>query len=147
MDAQDLAQELKGSWSREYGSADDFFHLPTVEFREVEAGGRLWRVRGLSAGERDSYEASMLKGQGANQSVDMSHARAKLIALGTVDATGQRIFKDTDVARISRKPAAVLEPLFQAIRDLSGMSDADIAELTGNSSGPDDDSSSLSPDI
>lgn len=141
-DATELAESLLVSSNGHFASADDFFHLPDVEYKIVVIRGHSFRCRGLTAGERDVYESGQLEGKGKDQRVNLENARAKLIALGVVDEQGRRLFKDTEVAKIARKPAKDLNPLFETIMELSGMTEADVEELTGNSTDPNDNSSS-----
>jgi hypothetical protein len=95
-------------------------------------------VRGLTIGERDAYEGACLveksfKGRVA-QTVTTENMRARLLALCLVDESGTRLFAETkaDLAVLAKLPADVGEPLFEAARVESGMSEKDIEELKGN---------------
>ena len=83
-------------------------------------------VRGLTARERDSFEASI--GAAAN----LENLRARLVVLCLVDDEGKRIFKDTDAKALGEKNAQVVNRLFEECRVMSGMTDADVVELEGN---------------
>lgn len=91
------------------------------------------RVRALTVGERDRYEADMLEGKGKNQKVNLTNARAKLIQLAVIDENGEPMFTKAEASVIAQKSSAAIEPLFEAARRLSAMTDDDIEELTGNS--------------
>lgn len=91
------------------------------------------KVRGLTAGERDKYESEMLEGKGKNQVVNLANARAKLIVLCCIDEEGKQLFTKQEMTVVATKSAAALEPLFDAARRLSAMTEQDMEELTGNS--------------
>lgn len=97
-----------------------------------EWGGEV-RVRGLTGTERDRYESSLLqerKGGGYKQ--NLRNARTRLVVLGCVDDQGRRLFNDGDIEALAARSAAALERVFAAIREMSGMTEADIEELTEN---------------
>lgn len=101
------------------------------------------KVRGLTAAERDKYESEMLEGKGKNSRINLSNARAKLLVLCCRNEDGSRMFSSAEMSALANKSAAALEPLFDAARRLSAMSEEDIEELTGNSeTGPTSDSPS-----
>lgn len=122
--------------------------LPRATIDLPDLGGAVI-VRGLTAAERDAYEASMVqmrKGRGALNEESMRTARARIVQMGAINEDGSPLFAPADIAQIGNLPAAAVERLFDAIRRLSGMSDADIEELAGNSAGgPNGDSRSGSP--
>lgn len=113
------------------------------ELVDVPEWGGAVRVRGLTAGEWDAVENSMVVTKGKSQSVTYADFRAKLVARGCVDAAGARLFTDEDTTALSAKSAAAIGRLAEAITRLSKKSDEDVEELVGNSSGgPTADSSS-----
>lgn len=95
-------------------------------------------VRGLTIGQRDRYEGACLKEKSVKgklfQSVNTENMRARLLALCLVDADGTREFEESadDMAALAKLPATVGEPLFEAAREESGMSEKDLEELAGN---------------
>lgn len=98
------------------------------KFRDVDVpewGGTV-RVRGLSAAERDSFEASVATTQ------DLSNLRARLVVLSLVDEEGNRLFKDSEATLLGQKNGVVINKLFDVVRELSGMSDADLGVAEGN---------------
>ena len=116
-------------------SAADILRAQDITTEDVavpEWGGTV-RVKALSAGERDAFEASLLEGKGKQQKTNLANVRAKFVARVLVNEQGVRLFTDADVQQLGRKSAAALERVFDVGRRLSGMSDQDVEDLTGNS--------------
>ena len=90
------------------------------------------RIKGLTAKERDAYEQSLTVGKGANQSLNMQNARARLAVMTMVGADNQPLFSRSDVEALGRKSAIALERIFDRARRLSGLTNEDMDELTGN---------------
>lgn len=107
---------------------DDILSAVDLDVKAVEI--KEWKgsvnVRGLTARERDSFEASI----GASANLD--NLRARLVVLTLVDEGGKRLFKDTDAKALGDKNAEVVNRLFDVARQMSGMTDADVNELEGN---------------
>lgn len=95
--------------------------------RVVTVGGLgAVKVQGLTVGERTRFEMSCME----RGKLNPRELREKLVALCLVDEGGRRLLPDDgDRGVLSNLPSAVLEPLFDASRELSGMTDADVAEL------------------
>lgn len=111
----------------------------------VERWGTFVRMKGLTAAQRDRYEASLVKesGQGKKKvtSWQLENARARLVSLCLCDESGNRMFNDNEVQILSNKAADAIEPLFDAARRLSGMTEEDVEELLGNSETSQDEGS------
>ncbi len=105
--------------------------LKTETVAVPEWGGTVL-VRGLTGAERDEYEQSLMVGRGRNRDINIRNARAKLLVLTIVDASGKHVFEDSDIVALGRKSAAALERVFDVARRLSGLSDTDLEELTKN---------------
>ena len=104
------------------------FQAVDLDIKEVpvpEWGGDIC-MRGLTARERDHFEASI--GQAAN----LENLRARLVVLCVCDDKGTRTFKDSDAVELGKKNAQVVNRLFDIARSMSGMSDEDVQELEGN---------------
>lgn len=113
-------------------SADEILDAEDVVFEDVvvpEWGGRTVRVRSLIGTDRDAFEAGIA---GNGKKPNLSDVRAKLLVKAIVNAQGQRLFADGDSGKLGRKNAAALDRLFETARRLSGLSDKDVEELTGN---------------
>lgn len=122
------------------------------ELVEVKEWGGAVYVRALTGAERDAFEQSLVEervvGRGRRQettrTVNMRNARAKLCALTICDEQGERLFTDADVQDLGKKSAAALTRVYEVAARLSGLTDEDMEELTGNSD--DDPSGGLSSD-
>ncbi len=112
-----------------------------LETRDVEAWGGIVRVRALTGTERDALEASTLQGKGKNKDINLSNFRAKLCARAIVDEQGKRLFNDEDIAALGRKSAGELAKVYDVAAELSGISEADVDELTKNSGSDQSDDS------
>lgn len=106
--------------------------IETVELQIPEWGGAVF-VRGMTGHERDKYESSLYQQRGKNQQLNLRNARTKMVVLCTVDQEGKRIFDDKEIGRLSQKSARAIDRIFDLARELSGMTDEDIDELTKNS--------------
>ena len=100
------------------------------ELLEVPEWKGTVRVRGLTGRERDAYESSLLDQRGKNTKANLMNARTKLAVLSIVDSSGARMFTESDIAELSAKSAAGLDRVWNKARELSGMSDSDVEELT-----------------
>lgn len=104
------------------------FKIVDLEVKEVampEWSGSVC-VRGLTARERDQFEASV--GIAAN----LDNLRARLVVLTACDKEGKRIFTDADTEELGEKNSQAVDRLFEVARKMSGMTDADVEELEGN---------------
>jgi hypothetical protein len=123
----------------------------------VPEWGRDIVLQGMSARERDEFEASNLKRaqaksgngagrrRGANVEPDLANFRARLVARHIVEQ-GQRPFANAQGEEIlGEQPAAILDRLFTVAQRLSGFSAEDIQALEGNSDATDADD--LSSDL
>ena len=115
--------------------------IKTEDVSVSEWGGTV-RVRGLDAKQRDEFEAGLIETVGKSQRVTMRNARARLAALSIVDESNAPIFSAADVILLGEKSGAALDRVFAVASRLSGIGDSDMDELTKNSSGQSDDSSS-----
>ena len=116
-----------------YLNRDQILQADDLETRDVEAWGGVVCVRSLTGTERDALEASTLQGKGKNKDVNLSNFRAKLCARAIVDEQGKRVFNDEDIAALGRKSSGELSKVYNVAAELSGISEADVDELTKNS--------------
>jgi hypothetical protein len=105
--------------------------LPTVEM-EVPEWDCWVRVRTLTSGERDNFEAEITAVNGKNTRVNARNIRAKLVAATVVDEEGRPLFGLADVEALSAKSAKALDRIFGRAAELAGMRDADVKELAEN---------------
>ena len=104
-----------------------------TETVEVPEWGGSVLVRGLTGKERDQYEACVFQVKGNKAIYRPDYVRARLVAMSVVDAQGTSLFTDSDVVALSRKGAAALDRVFTVARELSGLTDDDLSEMTKNS--------------
>lgn len=113
--------------------------LPTEDVDVPEWGGAV-RVRGLNALERDRFEQETFAVAG-NEKATWVGARARLVSRTVVGEDGRLLFTKQDVEALGKLSATGLNRVWDVAMRLSGMSKADIEELTKNSEdGHDDDS-------
>lgn len=105
--------------------------LPTEEVNVPEWGGTV-RVRGLSALERDRFEQETFAMAG-NDKATWVGARARLVSRTVVGEDGRLLFTKQDVEALGRLSATGLSRVWDVAMRLSGMSKADMEELTKNS--------------
>lgn len=111
--------------------ADD---LPVEDVPVPEWGGTV-RVQGMTGTARDKFESAMLddKMSGVSKDRAMANYRARLAAATLVDENGKRLFQgDAVVRRLGEKSAQALTRVAEVASRLSGLSDDDVQELTGN---------------
>ncbi|MGH3780699.1 MAG: hypothetical protein ACRDRO_08760 [Pseudonocardiaceae bacterium] len=113
--------------------------IPSDDVTVPEWGGMV-HVVGLTGTERDKMEASVV---GTGKKMNLTNFRARLCSLCIADAEGNRLFSDYDVAALGHKSAAALARVFTAAQRLSGLSDADVDDLAGESE-PDQEGSFIS---
>lgn len=89
-------------------------------------------LRGLTAGERDSFEAQCFVGKGTNREMNFVNLRARLLVRCICDDSGKRLFEDGEIDKIASLPARVVDPLFDVAQRLSGMGAKDVETLSGN---------------
>ena len=89
-------------------------------------------IRGLSARERDSFEASCMPGKGKARALNMENIRARLLVRSICNEVGARLFQDHEADALGTVPASVVDKLFSVAQRLSGLSTNDVEELAGN---------------
>lgn len=114
----------------------DDLKLQTKVVLVPEWGGDVC-IRELTGTERDSYEASIFTPGGVasvnakqkTQRIDLSNARARLVALCLIDDNGQRLYKDNEIYALGKLNARGLDRVYDECRKLSGITDDDQAEI------------------
>ena len=121
---------------------EQILNAKDIETEEVEV--KEWDgsvlVKGLSALERDKWEASVFKQKGKNSEMNWINARAKLVKLTAVDEAGNCIFDAKDIEALGNKSAAALEKVFTVAQRLSGLTKEDMDSLVKNSEDQDENS-------
>jgi hypothetical protein len=113
---------------------DDILNAQDLPFKDVEVpqwGGTV-RIRALNSAERDAFEQSITQFRGNDVDFKMSNIRAKLVALTAVDENGNKLFTLADAEKLGKKSAVVMDKLFQAAQELSGMRQQDLDDAIKN---------------
>lgn len=105
--------------------------IPRERLELPELGGFVY-VKGMSGGERDEFERSCRDPKGRLR----GNVRARLAVRTLVDEDNTRLFTDDDVQMVGRIRVDILQRIFNTAQKLSGISDADVEELGGDSDGP-----------
>ncbi|WP_329550056.1 hypothetical protein OG548_08220 [Streptomyces sp. NBC_01356] len=111
--------------------ADDLLR----EAVEVPEWGGTVLVQGMTGTDRDRFEAQMLNENMSGVAKDkaMERYRARLAAACLVTEDGKRMFRsDPEIKRLGDKSAQALSRVVDVASRLSGLSDGDVEELTGN---------------
>jgi len=112
----------------------------TEEIIVPDWGGSVF-VRGLTGAQRDEFEMQVMEQRGRKQIWNRKDVRARLVVVSVVDEDGELLFSQSDIPAVSKKSARALEPIFDTARRLSGMSVADVKELSKNLKGGQNDGS------
>lgn len=86
-------------------------------------------MAGLDGFGTADFEASTVIQAGNSQRVNMKNLRARLVALCAIGEDGKRLFAEADLKKLGGKSALVMDRLFDAARNLSGMSSRDVEKL------------------
>jgi len=112
---------------------DQFLGSFRRTFREVETPIGTLRIRNLTEGEKQEFEAGSLKADGKLNLSFVRSQRRRLVALCLVDDDGQPLLTDaSDVARLKDVDAAVIVRLFDAATEHCGFSAEEVEELGKN---------------
>lgn len=118
-------------------AADD---LPAEDVEIPEWGGTV-RVRGLTGTERDRLEFQIAAARKEGKDTDI---RAGVAGRCMVDDKGGRMFADSELVKLGAKSGAVLDRLFDKVRELSGMTDEKLKKAAQDfESAPSGDSPSV----
>ena len=117
--------------------------LPRERVAVPEWGGEVY-VRALNGSERDSLEAWMLEMNGKGAQDLYGNMTARLAAMTIVGEDGENLFTLADIQVLGKKSANALRRVVDVAQRLSGVTQADVEELTKNSaSDQSDDSGSV----
>jgi hypothetical protein len=116
---------------RELLTSEKATTIPRERLELPELGGFVF-VKGMTGGERDEFEKSCRDPKGRLR----GNTRARLAVRTVVNEDGTRVFTDDDIQMVGRIRVDVLQKVFNLAQKLSGISDADVEELGGDSDGP-----------
>ena len=126
------------SSSNGYATRDIFLAASQRRYKDVTVAGMKHRIRSLTEGEWSEHQLETL---GVKEGIDREEgirtSDARLIVATVVDADGQLIFKDTDVARLAHCDAGITEPLVRAIRVHCGAAGVEEAKKNSSTDGGD----------
>ena len=106
--------------------------IPREVVEVPEWGGAVW-VYGLTGAERDAFEAETIGEEKKNKRMNFQNLRARLCALAIRDEEGKRVFSRNDVELLGCKSCAGLVRVYDVAQRLSGLTDEDVEQLSGNS--------------
>lgn len=119
-----------------YLSAEEILDAKDLGIEDVDVpewGGTV-RVRGMSGADRDRFEAGFIGNDMKQLSKDkaLEHYRARVAASCIVDEQGKQMFRSSaEIKRLSDKSADALQRVVDVAMRLSGMTEKDQDELTG----------------
>jgi len=90
-------------------------------------------VHGLTSGEKDGYENSVVSVTAGSRQVKLTNARAVLMQLCIYNQHGCRMFAENEIGKLIGVPAVVADPILDVAKRLSGMGVGEIEELVKNS--------------
>lgn len=117
----------------DWATKEGFFKakVPREEM-SVPGVGQIW-VYGLTSGQKDEYENSVVRLSGRKRQIHLANARAQLLLMTVHDQHGKRMFGDADIGRLCQIPANIADPILDVARRLSGMASEEIEDLVKNS--------------
>jgi hypothetical protein len=116
-----------------YLTRDQILKADDLKYRElsVPEWGGVFRLRTMTAGEREQYElATGLAKDGGGAVVNL---RASLVALCICDKDGGRVFANEDIEALAKKSAPAMIRVFSACTELNRFDAAAIEEAEKNS--------------
>ena len=105
----------------------------TYQDCRIKEWGGMVRVQSLTGTERDQWEAACQEEKGGEKKFTTDKLREKLLSFCLVDAEGNKLFSEGDIALLAGKNAAALTRLFTVASKLNGIGAQDVEELTKNS--------------
>ena len=110
--------------------ADD---LETVEVEVPQWGGSVL-VRALTGKQRGQFTSMLVEQRAGGRTLRLQDVQVLLCGLSIVDEHGKRMFSDAEMSVLGGKSAAALQRVFEVAQRISGLSEEDVNELSGNSS-------------
>lgn len=90
-------------------------------------------VRGMTAGERDDFEASWFTdGPSGKAMRNLVNVRARMCVRCIVDEQGNRVFSDSDADALGKKSGKAMDRVYSSASRLSGLGAKDVEELAKN---------------
>ena len=116
-----------------WATKEGFFKCQVPRERKTVPGlGDIW-IYGLTSGEKDEYEDSVVSVTAGSRQVKLTNARAILMRLCIYNQHGNRMFSEAEIGKLIGVPATVADPILDVAKRLSGMGSGEIEELVKNS--------------
>ena len=118
-------------------SKSDLLQIP-LKTKDVEIEGLgVIRLRELTGDTRDGFEQEcMRRGQGSagiNTTTDITGIKSFLVSLAIVNENNELIFTDEDdIKKLNQVSAEILNRLWDAVRDMNGMTEASLEQAEKN---------------
>jgi hypothetical protein len=126
--------------------AKSFRKSPTVKRVELPwiSPGEFAFVRGMTSAERDDFESSLIERdpKGGDETIVAKNIRAKFLLRVLCGPDGTRLFANHEEDVLSGLDAKTADALYDAGRELSGVTKNDVAEMAKNSARARSDTSS-----
>lgn len=113
-------------------SKDDILNADDRKTQVVDVpewGGQV-TIKEMSGFARDRFETSIM---GKNGGANMQNIRSKLVIASVIDESGNLMFTEKDINKLSNKSGAALDRIYDAVQKLNKITDADVDELAKNS--------------
>ena len=127
-------------------SRDDILGADDLQSEAVEVpewNGTVY-IRTMTGEERDRFEASLVRIDGAKFEDITRNLRARLVCLTAVDENGESLFTLDDIQKVGAKSSKALDRLYEVAERINGLTEKDVKDLEKNLSG-DQSASSTSP--
>ena len=89
-------------------------------------------VHTLTGGERDNWEQEIMRSRSKSGRIDIRNLKVRLIVQCVKNADGVLIFNPSDIPALQKKNAKPLDRIYQVAARLSGLSEDEVEELSGN---------------
>ena len=121
--------------AKKYLNKAEILAQDDLKYEDVQVpewGGAWVRVRGMSASQRDEFEASTVQRNDKSVTTNLQNIRARLCIMCLVDENGEQLFQHEDTFPLGAKSAAALDRIFQVAQRLNGLREEDVNELAAN---------------
>lgn len=104
-----------------------------TEWVAVPEWGGAVLVKGMTGRQRDAFEESLLEEKKGERKTSLRDFRAKLVAASVVyPESHDRMFSQSDVAKLSERSAAALARVCDVAQRLSGMTKDDVDDMVAD---------------
>lgn len=117
--------------SKEQIFAADDLDMITVPVPEWGGDGAVVYVKSMTGQQRYRFELSTVDPR-SGKVKNLANFRERLIAHCVCDESGDPLFAESDIPKLAKKSAVVIERLFKAARKASGMEDEALEDEAEN---------------